>query len=202
MKTRIGLELKRNDLINDGSVSAAILSSLDFYKRQKFRWNQARADASLTDGIEYYGLPADFIEMDTAVLIHNDELDFMQQRSHYWIDENKEWSNYQSRPYVIAVQADEFRMYPIPDSQPYTVRITYTYEQPKPSADDDTSDWFTDGEELIRTHAKVDLLENSIRGESAFLEAKVLRGREMEIASSLRREYKRSQSAGRLNPQG
>ena len=202
MKTRMALELKRADLVTDGSVSNAILSALDFYKRQQFRFNQARATSNLTEDIEYYGLPADFIEMDTAVLVHNDELDFMQQRSHYWIDENKEWSQYRSRPYVVAVQADQFRVYPIPDGQTYSILITYTYELPKPSSDTDTSAWFTDGEELIRTHAKSDLLENSIRGESAFMEAQVLRRREEEIASSMRREYKRSQSAGKLTPQG
>jgi len=198
MKSRIQNELNRGNLTDE--IANAIISALRFYRRQRFRWNTARTTTTLTDGVEYYGLPPDFLEGDTMVLsTSNGELDWLYERSHFWIDQQKDWSNYTSRPYVYSVQADELRLYPTPDAA-YTLTLTYTYELDEPTDDTDTSAWFTDGEELIRTHAKVDLLENVVRGQESLMEAQVLRGREEQILSQLRREYKRSQSSGNLTP--
>lgn len=199
MKTRIGNELKRSSLTSE--IQNAVLSALDFYKRRRFRWNVARTTTSTTDGVEYYGLPTDFIEADTMILVDSSDLDFMQERSHFWIDANREWSNYKDRPYIYSVQANQFRLYPVPDNT-YTLLLTYVYELTKPSTDTDTSAWFTDGEELIRTHAKVDMLENVIRGPESFQEAEHLRRREEQVLRELRIEYKRSQSSGKLTPFG
>lgn len=197
MQTRIQDELKRGNL--SSQIDNAILSALRFYKRHKFRFNITRATTSTTDDIEYYGLPDDFIELDTMTLQEGQELVFLTERSHYWIDQEKSWVDYKDRPRVYAVQADEFRLFPKPDDA-YTLTLTYHYELPEPSADTDTSAWFTDGEELIRTHAKVDLLENIIRGPESLQEAQVLRLREQEVLKQLRIEYKRSQSSGTLTP--
>jgi len=197
MQTRIQDELKRGNL--SSQIQNAIISALRFYKRHKFRFNVARATADTTADIEYYGLPDDFIELDTMVLQEGQELVFMTERSHYWIDQEKGWADYRDRPRVYSVQADEFRLYPIPDGV-YELTLTYHYELPEPSADTDTSSWFTDGEELIRTHAKVDILENIIRGPESLQEAQVLRLREQEVLKQLRIEYKRSQSSGTLTP--
>lgn len=197
MQTRIGNELKRASLTSE--IQNAILSALDFYKRQGFRWNSARTTTTTTDAIEYYGLPTDFIEADTMVLKDGSDLEPLEERTHFWIDLEKEWDSHKSRPYIFAVQANQFRLYPVPDDA-YTMILTYRYELEKPSADTDTSAWFTDGEELIRTHAKVDMLENVIRGPESFQEAERLRLREAQVLKELRIEYKRSQSSGRITP--
>lgn len=197
MQSRIQDELKRGNLTSQ--IQNAIISALRFYKRYKFRFNITRATASTTSDIEYYGLPDDFIELDTMTLTEGQELVFLTERSHYWIDQEKGWTNYKDRPRVYSVQADEFRLYPTPDDT-YTLTLTYHYELTEPSADTDTSAWFTDGEELIRTHAKVDLLENIIRGPESLQEAEYLRRREQEVLKQLRIEYKRSQSSGTLTP--
>src|SRR5690606_29350195 len=114
---------------------------------------------------------------------------------HFWIDIEKGFNSHTSTPYVYAVQADQFRLYPTPDDS-YTLILTYRYELEKPSDDTDSTAWFTDGEELIRTHAKIDMLENVIRGPESFQEAEYLRRREVETLRQLRIEYKRSQSSG------
>ena len=199
MKTRIANELNRGSLASE--IENAILSALDFHKRKHFRFNQARTTTSLTAGIEFSGLPTDFIEADTMVLTEGSERDILTERSHYWIDENQQWTGYRSRPQVWSVQAGEIRLYPIPDKSTYSLTLTYVYELAKPSDDTDTSAWFTDGEELIRTHAKIDLLENVIRGPESFQEAQILRMREAEILTELKIEHKRAQSSGRLSPQ-
>ena len=200
MQTRIRNELKRGNLQDE--IQTAIISALEHYKARRFRFNIARATAQLTAGIEYYGLPDDFIELDTAVLRQDNQRYFLRERSHFWIDKNQSTVDYQGTPDVISVQADEFRMYPIPGSTSYSVEITYCYypyESTTPSASD-ASAWFNEGEELIRTHAKADILENVIRGSESLQEAQVLRGREFDIYKRLSNEYKRSQSSGMLTP--
>lgn len=199
MQSRIADELNRGGLTSQ--IQNAIISALRHYKYTRLRWNIARTETTTTADVEYYGLPDDFLEGDTMILIDGNDLDFMQERSHFWIDKEKASNDYTSRPYVYAVQADEMRLYPTPDDE-YTLRLTYVYELDEPTASTSTNDWFTSGEELIRLHAKVDLLENVIRGPESLQEAQLLRNREFEVLKQLRKEYKRSQSSGQITPRG
>lgn len=196
MQARIADELTRTGLT--AQIKTAILSSIDYYKRQSFRFNQTRATTTLVASQEYYGLPSDFIEMDTAVIVDGTSKFLMDERSHYWIDDHLFSTSYTGRPYVLAVQADQFRVYPAPDSSSYSVILTYTRKLTTPSASTDSTAWFTDGEELIRLRAKGDLLANIIRGPEAFQEAQFLRAREEEVLRGLRIAYKRSISSGRI----
>lgn len=196
LQARIADELTRTGLTEQ--IKKAILSSIAYYKRHSFRFNQTRANTTLVASQEYYGLPSDFIEMDTAVLIDGDTRFLLEERSHYWIDDQLYSTTYTGRPYVLAVQADQFRVYPSPDASPYQVLLTYTQHLGAPVYDADTSAWFTDGEELIRLRAKGDLLANIIRGPEAFQEAQFLRAREEEVLRGLRIAYKRSISSGRI----
>lgn len=201
LKSRIGSELQRPGLTTQ--INSAVISALEFYKRQRFRWNLARATLPLQPNTEYYQLPSDFIEADTVVLRSSgDELDYLEERTHHWLDREKEWDGYRSRPDVFSIQTNEMRMYPTPDRS-YTALMSYVYEQSEVSAsaaDSATNAWMTDGEELIRLHAKVDLLVNVIRGPESFQEAALLAQRERDVLTQLRKEYKRSQSSGSLIP--
>jgi hypothetical protein len=96
------------------------------------------------------------------------------------------------------VQADQFRVYPSPDKSTYVVILSYTQSFTDPVYPEDTSPWFTTGEELIRLRAKIDVLVNIIRGPEAFQEAQLLRQREEEVVRGLRIAYKRSISSGRI----
>ena len=196
MKTRIADELTRTGLSDQ--IGKAIVTSIDYYKRQSFRFNQSRATTTLVSGQEYYGLPSDFIEMDTAVIVDGTYKSMLEERTHYWIDDNLKSTSYTSQPYVLAVQADQFRVYPAPDKDTYEVILTYTRSLGTPTSSTDTSAWFTDGEELIRLRSKIDLLMNIIRGAEAFQEAQLLRPREEEVLRGLRIAYKRSISSGRI----
>jgi hypothetical protein len=196
MKARIADELTRTGL--NSQIGKAIVTSIDYYKRQSFRFNQSRAATTLVSGQEYYGLPSDFIEMDTAVIVDGNWKNKLEERTHYWIDDNLSSTTYRSQPYVLAVQADQFRVYPSPDKDTYEVILTYTRSLGTPVADGDTSAWFTDGEEMIRLRSKIDVLTNIIRGPEAFQEAQLLRQREEEVLRGLRIAYKRSISSGRI----
>ncbi len=198
MQARIADELVRSDLTTQ--IQRAILSALQYYRGKAFRWNQARATTTLTSGIEYYGLPSDFIDLGTAILIDGTSRERLQERAYSWIDDNLASSSYTGRPYVIAVQSDQFRLYPTPNLSTYQVLLTYTYELDLPTGTNSAGAWFTDGEELIRLHAKVDLLQNVIRGQESYAEASALMAREAALFKALRDEYKRSLSSGRIQP--
>lgn len=198
MQSRIADELNRTGLTTQ--IQRAILSALQFYRGTSFRWNQARATTTLTADIEYYGLPTDFVDMGNAVLVDGNSREVMLERSHHWIDNEKVSTNYTGRPYVIAVQADQFRVFPTPSLSTYEVILTYVRELELPTESLSTSDWFTLGEELIRLHAKVDLLQNVIRGQESFAEATQLIQRESALLFQLKYEYKRSVASGRIQP--
>lgn len=198
MQSRIADELTRSDLTTQ--IQRAILSALQYYRGKAFRWNQSRATTTLTAGIEYYGLPTDFIDFGTAVLIDGTYRERLQERAYSWIDDRLHSSDYQGRPSTIAVQSDQFRVYPSPNLSTYQILLTYTRELDLPTQDNSSSAWFTDGEELIRLHAKVDLLQNVIRGTESFAESSALVSREAALYQALRDEYKRSLSSGRITP--
>ena len=201
MQDRIGEELRRQEL--DVEIRRAIVSSLAFYKRKRYNFTLKRATLPTVAGQEYYQLPSDFIESDTVVLRSSgEELDFQEERTHHYIDRNKEWSGYKSRPDIFAVQTYELRLYPVPDRS-YTILMSYVYELPDISAsasDTATNAWMTEGEELIRTHAKIDMLINVIQSPESFQYAGVLKAQEKLVEKALDRQHKRAQSSGRLTP--
>lgn len=200
MKTRINNELQRDS--TDQELLDSILGAIAFYRRQRFNWNLRRATAATIAENEYYQVPPDFVEADSMILNVGNHRDRLTERTFYWIEDQEQDANYFSRPEAFAVQNGEFRLYPIPD-QSYTLTLSYVRSLPEVSAsaaDSASNAWMTDGEELIRLHAKVDLLENRIRGPESFEEASRLRAREGEVLVQLRREYKRAQSSGRVEP--
>lgn len=203
MVSRIKDELKRSDL--ETQIKRAIITSLAFYKRHRFTWNHTRATLALTPNTEYYQLPSNFVEVDTLILQSgNSELDYLYERTHHWLDREKEWDGYRSRPAVFAIQNYELRLYPTPD-QTYTILMSYQFEQKSITYSATTTasnEWMTQGEELVRLHAKIDVLENIIRGPESFQESQALRMRERDIYKQLKREYNRASSSGTIMPWG
>ncbi len=200
LKERIENELQRDS--TDSELSDAIVASIDFYRRQRFNWNTKRATTATVAAVEYYQLPPDYVEADSLRLTKDHTRDHLTERSFVWIDAREGPDNQYARPAVFSIQNREMRLYPIPD-QSYTILLSYVYALPEISvsaADSATNAWMTEAEELIRLHAKADLLMNRIRGPESLQEAMALTQREERIASDLRREYKRAQSSGRLSP--
>lgn len=196
MVARIADELSRTQL--NTQIGRAIITAIHFYQGKRFRFNQERATTTLIAGQEYYGLPSDFTDLDTAVLTDGGWKCMLEQASHYAIDMRSKDTDYRSQPSIISVQQDQFRLYPIPDKDTYTVEITYTKSFTDPTEDADTSPWFVEAEELIRLRAKVDILTNIIRGQESFVEAQYLAAREAEVLRELKLEYARSVSSGRV----
>lgn len=187
MQTRIANELVRSDIGTE--IQDAIKNAIAFYASYRFDFNEGRATRYTTSGTQYYSLPEDFIELDKVmILVQNNYTYPLEPRSYDWLLEhqsNTEWSN---RPSDYAIFNDQLVVYPIPDDS-YQLTLVYQKELSDLSASADTNAFMEikRGEELIRTHAKIDLMENVIRGD-AIKEAQILHRRLPALLSGLIKE--------------
>ena len=170
MQARIRNELNRGTEY-DPQIRKAIVSAIQHYKGKRFTWNVKRAYTTTSAGQEYYEMPLDFIEADSIRILYNsgDFTSPMDEVTYRWIEAHRTNVNYRSEPQYFALQNQELRLYPVPDDA-YQILMTYLYEDTSVShsaADSTTSDWLSEGEELVRLRAKTDLLENYIRGQEA-----------------------------------
>lgn len=197
MQARIANELVRTDLTTE--IQDAIKSAIRFYASEKWYFTEARATINTVADTEYYGLPGDFHSLYWLGITVNDRYYQLEQKSAAYLDELN-WSNstFTGQPYYFALFDDNFRLYPVPNDA-YALTLAYAESLDDLSASADSNAWMTGkGEELIRTHAKVDLLESVIRGPEASNEATRLRGREQEVLRQLRQLNTRRRSTRRL----
>lgn len=203
MRTRIREELNRGTDY-DAVINRCIASAVVFYRGRRFAFSTVRATTAVVDGIEYYSLPDDFVEVDHIRVEDGQDFDPMREVTFDWIDDHRRSPDYESRPEKFAIQNRELRVWPVPD-QSYTLLMSYHRDWPElsASASDGVSIALTDeGEELIRLHAEADILETYIQGEDAFRKADRLRVREGQIYREMKRLANRQQSTGRIMPYG
>lgn len=201
MVSRIRDELHRGTE-HDTRIKQAIESAIAYYGERRFFFNTKRATSTTADGSEYIALPTDFMEVDSLIMTEDDSNDPLEERTPRWIEQHKLQVSYESRPECFAIQNNELRLWPVPDDT-YSLLMTYHCVLPEVSvsaSDAATNAWMTTGEELIRLHAKVDMLENVIRGQESIQEAMMLRGREMQVLGALTRRSRRQEQTGRLIP--
>jgi len=200
MQDRIADEINRTDLTTQ--IQSAIKSAIQFYKTHRFNFNEGKSVRNTADGDEFVGLPSDYLEVDTLGITVSSRYYQLMQRTHESLDKIT-WSDgsYKGFPIMYAIYEQNIRLYPIPDGT-YELKMTYLRSLSDVSATGDTSSWFTDGEELVRTHAKIDLLENIIRGPDAMNEAGSLRMRENEVLRNMRSASTRRRATNRITPSG
>jgi len=198
MQTRIADELVRGDL--SSQIKSAIQSAIDFYETQRFWFNETRSTIATVDGTEYYDLPTDFLEMDTLGITISSRYYQLVAKTHDYLDQiNWGAGTWKGFPYFYSLFDNDIRLYPIPDGA-YTLTLTYLKQLDALSADTDTNNWMTTAEELIRTRAKVDLLENVIRGKEALKDAERLRVREREVFNNIFTAGSKRVTTGRIRP--
>lgn len=198
MQSRIADELVRPDL--SAQIRLAIKSSIAFYESERFYFNEGRATINTRTGQEYYGLPSNFQKADAlSVEISTNRWEPVELRAWAWMENQSRYTNYNGTPEYYAIFAGQLRLLPIPDDT-YRIELGYAKSLPALVNDDDTNAWCDDGEEIIRLHAKVDLLANVIRGPEAIQEALFLKQLEGESAQRLRTETSRRLATGYVEP--
>lgn len=187
----------------DARIKQAIHDAIEFYKGRRFTFNTRRCFTTTSPGIEYYGLPTDFIEMDhLRVEYASDWWDPMEEVGFRWIEEHRSNAAYRSTPEKCGIQNAELRIWPVPD-QTYTLMMSFQYHLPEVSvsaSDAASNAWTAEAEEMIRCHAKADIWLNYIRGEESVAEAGTARLQENLRYRELKRRANRQQSSGRITP--
>ena len=201
MQTRIANELNRSDLTTN--IQDAIKSALAFYANKRFYFNEGRATRYTNDGTQAYSLPTDFVDVDKVMLEVTNSYNYpLHPRTYSWLLEHQSNDTWSNRPTDYAIFNDQLFLYPIPDDS-YEITLVYQKEYHDVSASTDTNPFLEirGGEELIRTHAKIDLMENVIRGDS-IKEAQVLRTRLPAIMSQMLSETTGRKATDKLESSG
>lgn len=144
----------------DTEISEAIRDAIKFYELEAFWFNEQQRTTTTTAGQDYYALPDDYVDMKGVSLLNTGRWDVLEAVAFSDI-ENTNFSTQRRRPRGYCVFNKQLRLAPVPDAV-YTVRMTYIrrlsadpLSQPyrELTADTDTNEWMTDGEQLIRYHA-------------------------------------------------
>lgn len=187
MQDQIADELARSDLTSQ--IQLAILAAIEFYKDERFNFNELKDTASTVDGTQNYLMPdssaerpfirPDFIQLtvgasDIRMLkgpIDHAELVAMTSSTTYTGIPSR-WSYYQNSAWL----------YPIPDGV-YTLTAWYVGRLALLSAGADENGWTTEAAELVMCRAKWRLYQHVIRDREM---ARDMKGAELEALNRLR----------------
>lgn len=193
----------RNDLNRgtdfDVRIQEALVNAITFYRARRYGFNTKRKGFSVST--EYTSLTANFIEIDYLKLTVSNYLKPLCEESYLLLNERMTDPSLSDEPVYFAVQDRNIRLYPPPDRS-YSVEMHYLYDITGVSLS--TSDsitinaWLTEGYELIKTHAEIELLEMYIEGPEAMQKADRLRARETQVENELKRRANREQGAGKV----
>lgn len=201
MKTRIADELARTDLTTQ--IAAAISSAIETYDRKRTIWNETTGTFTTASGTEYYS-SSNFSPLNNGIT----EIDGMfitigtsrYQLTKRTMDEIEGWAQGTSAagdPTDYCWYKQNFRLWPVPNAT-RTITVAYVAKLGTPASDGASNAWTTEAEQLIRTVAKIDLMENVIRGDAELGEADRLRRRAQELWRDMVVEMNRLKSSGRI----
>lgn len=199
---RISGDLNRgNDATYTARIGEAIREAIYFYRAVRLGWNTKRKTFLVSS--EYASFTANWIETDAISLERPSYRNRLTEKPWLWIEDRRtNPTSYRSEPQIFAVQNRQLRFYPSPD-QSYSVIMSYHYDLVAgitSLSDSFSTTWLTEGEQLIRMHAAVDVLENYIEGDEAYAKAARLRLREEAELKMLKRRANREQSTGMITP--
>jgi len=177
MRTRIINETLRDDLTQQ-QLTDAINEAIKLWEGQRFHFNEKRYLLDTVPGQEYYGITAadgeEIMEVDSITITVSNMPYPLTPRTQGWFDEfQSPAAIYTGQPDSYGLYGNELRLYPIPDaagpnSGSYQITISALARLgPNPLSDaNDTNEWMTEGECLIRPQAKLLLYRDLLRDET------------------------------------
>jgi hypothetical protein len=196
MKARIVSETVRDDLTAT-QLGAVVNDAIKQFEGQRFAFNERRYQILTVAAQEYYDLITPtlltsagdavgtgemLLELDDITVTVNSQPYRLCPRTQQGINE---WqtTTYQGQPADYTLYGQQLRIWPLPDAA-YTLNLNGLARlSPKPlSADADTNAWMTEGEVLIRSHAKMLLYRDVLRDqEGASLAADAVKDEHMGL---------------------
>lgn len=194
------------DDLNRGSdfaarIRQAITDAIFYHRAMRFGWNQKRK--TFTVSSEYTSLTANWIEIDSLVLQTNgDELLPLCEKPWGVIENWQRDADETDEPTHFAIQYRQLRLWERPD-QTYSVEMAYVYDLTPVGgslSESFSTAWLNEGEQMIRLHAKGDVLINYIDGPEAIEKGGLCIQQSREIMKQLKRRANREQGGGHVQP--
>jgi hypothetical protein len=196
MKARIARETTRDDLLDNGAIAEEITSAINFYRAERFWFNEKRTQLVFNTVVGQ----TDYGAATAADIAHILRIDYVTAS---WPGDGAITVGYCSpldmeillsnpplsaaRPYRYSYYEQTLRLYPEPD-RIYPVRVAGVFRVNPPATDVEAGNpWMTEAEELIRSRAKRNLYMNSMIGTEA-AQGTAMRALEEEALSRLKRE--------------
>ncbi len=197
---RIRTDLNRGSDLT-ARIGQGVLDAIYFYRAVRFGWNTKRKNFLISS--EYASLTANWIEVDSLRLERPSYRNKLVEKPWTWIEaQDVNPNTYMGEPQFFGVQDRQLRFYPASD-QTYSVQMAYHYDLVAgitSLSDSFSTPWLTEGEQLIRMHATIDVLENYIEGDEAYAKAARLRLREEAELKMLKRRSNRERGSGMVQP--
>lgn len=203
MITRIDDELDRGGAIN-AQIRKAIVTAVAFYARKKFYFTETSFTFNTVVAQEYYGVA------DNAAIATSPSLDILNidinagrfqlvKQSFDYVDSISYLVGSLGQPMIWAYRAEQIRLYPIP-SQVWTITAFDIPRLTALSSDSDSNAWTNDAEALIRATAKIDLIQNVIRGTDMAEEILLLKDEQRRELAGLFGEGASRSAEGAMTP--
>jgi len=163
MKDRIDRELRRNGNI-DTQIAEAISSAIQAYRDERFFFNEKRtvtfttvADQEFYDADDQV-LLNDLVKIDYIKLRIDDTVFDLQGDRPDWMEGVSDNATAVGQPGWYVYYERQIRLYPIPSTSGWQVRVAGLYHYAAPTTDEETGNfWMTEAERLIRCRAKYEL---------------------------------------------
>lgn len=194
MQNRIADELARSDLTEQ--IKKAILSAVDFYKDDRFWFNESEAQFNTAAGGEYKAIPTTFGEVDEATVLVSGNRYKLELTSYDRIRAEVLAQSLRGQPARIAFFEQDIWFAPVPDGI-YQITLSGLVYLTTLANPNDTNAWTTEAEQLIRHHAKGDLFANVIRNDKEAMKMATLT--EL-VLSKLRQKTVQKIGAGKFKP--
>lgn len=159
-----------DDLARPGyadQIRAAVQAAIAFYEAEPFAWSEkilTLPGAADSDTIALVTVTQTLpVRKVRSVRLLSPQLWSLRPAHTDWIEARQDGSIKGDPTHYAWAGFDTLRLYPIPHRD-YVLRLLADCDQPPLTADGDANFWTTEGFELIRAHAKADLLANLIRG--------------------------------------
>lgn len=162
MKTRIADEIARSDLTSN--IASAITTAIEAYQSERLYFNVARSITFPTVASQEF-----YDSSDNAYIPNLLEIDFVyryksgetRRLTRIDPDDAEDLSNNGSQtgePCEYSYYDRRIRLYPIPSSTAWTIRIGAHYNVAAPATDSEASNpWMVEAERLVRSRAKYEL---------------------------------------------
>lgn len=188
----------------DTRIKEAICNAIAFYRARRYGFNTKRK-TNFSLSTEFTSLTATWLEMDYLKITvpgtsSTGFLKTLIEENYVLLNDRVTDASLSDEPEWFTIQNRMIRVYPAPD-QSYSAEMQFLADLPEVSlsaSDSASNAWLTEGYELIKTHATIEVLEMYIDGDEAPVKAQRLRFREVEVERELKRRGNREQSSGRV----